>query len=144
MSDAKQDGAPAYPDQKLLWLWVPAFAGTTALFAARQRCTDQRAIEAFGQCAGAIEAEPREAFRVGGVWRARKTLPQQCRQLRRRALRGLQQLQRRDQPLLDVGKIAAERERRQQPRLARRFQRGRDPLRKILAIRGGNRKIPRQ
>ena len=59
-------------------------------------------------------------------------------------LRVLQELQRRDQPLLDVGEIAAERKRRQQAGLAGRFQRAGNPLRKIFAMRRRNFIVLRQ
>ena len=78
------------------------------------------------------------------VRRVGQTPPQQSCEIKRRALRLLQDLQRRDQPLLDLGKIAAERKRRQQAGVPRRLQRGLDPLRHILAMRGRNLKILRQ
>jgi len=62
----------------------------------------------------------------------------------RRALRVLQELQRRDQPLLDIGKIAAERKLRQQTGFARRLQRACNPLGIILAMNSGNFEILRQ
>src|SRR5882757_6364579 len=92
-------------------------------FAPRQRGIDQRAIGALRQRGRTVEPEPRQGLAVGGIRWLRHPLPQQSRQFQRRALRLLQQLQGRDQPLLDVGKIAAERERRQQTGLARRLQR---------------------
>src|SRR2546423_11309307 len=75
----------------------------------RQRRADQRAIEALFHVNRPIKPEPREAVRVSGAGCPRQSFPQHSRQLQRRALHGLQQLQRRDQPLFDVGKIAAER-----------------------------------
>ena len=84
--------------------------GTLDYSAPRQRRIDQRAIAALGKCLRTIEAEPRQAFELDSIRRLRHPLPQQSRQSQRGALRFLQQLQGRDQPLLDFGKIAAERE----------------------------------
>ncbi len=112
--------------------------------APRQRSTHQRAVGAFGQCLGHIEAEPRQAFAVGSVHGARQTLPQHRWQTLRRALRVLQQLQRWNQPLLHVGKIAAERKRRQQAGFARGLQRSCNPIRVIVAVRRRYFKLLRQ
>ncbi len=64
--------------------------------------------------------------------------------MQRRTLRRLQHLQRRNQPLLDVGEIAAERERWQQARFARRLQGGLDALRKVFAMGWWDLEILRQ
>jgi hypothetical protein len=57
----------------------------------------------------------------------------QARQMQRRVLCILQNLKRRNQPLLDLGEITAEWKRRQQPGFARGLQNSRDPLRRVVA-----------
>ena len=69
------------------------------------------------------------------------SLPQQPEQARWRALGLLQGLQSRDQPLLDIGEIAAEWKRGQQARIAGRAKCRSYPVRIILAIDGRNLEI---
>ena len=75
-----------------------------------QRRIDQRTIATLRKRLRAIEPEPRQAFAGCGVRWLRHPLPQQSGQAQRGSLRVAQQLQRRDQPLLDLGKISTERE----------------------------------
>ncbi len=140
---AKTDVAGAPPGSHLR-MTVVLVAKRLARPAPRQRRADQRAPGAFGPGRGTVETEPRQAFTVGRIRGARKSLPQQSRQPLRRVLGVLQDLQCRKQPLLGLGEIAAERKRWQQAGLARRLQRARDPLRKILPMRRRDLKILRQ
>src|ERR1700743_3814031 len=86
-----------------------------------------------------IETEPRQTFIVGGVRRARPAACDQTGQMQRLVLCCLPYLPRRGQAPLDLGETSAERKVWQQPRLARRLQRGSDPLRTVLAM--GARKL---
>src|SRR5262249_49106213 len=63
-----------------------------------------------------------------------KSARQQSGEAQRR--RRAQQLERRDEPLLDRGEIAAEGKRRQQPLLARSPERARDALGRVVAAGG--------
>src|ERR1700744_5270601 len=81
----------------------------SAFAAPCERRAHQRAVNAFGKGRGPIEAKPRQAFPVGHVRTAREALPQQSGQILRRSLRILQPLQSRDQPLLEIREITAER-----------------------------------
>ena len=80
-----------------------------SLFRLHQRRIDQRAIAALGKCLWLIEAEPFQRLEPHSVRWLRHPLPQQSGQTQRGSLCVAQQLQRRDQPLLDLGKISAER-----------------------------------
>src|SRR6516225_10031994 len=64
-----------------------------------------------------------------------KSPRQQAREVEQRSR--AQQLERRDEPLLDRGEIAAEGKRRQQARFARGRERARDALGRVVAAGGG-------
>src|SRR5215831_11715876 len=83
-----------------------------------------------------LEPHAREAVAQLARWRGREKCSRQETgkpQRRRRA----QQLERRDEPLLDRGEIAAEGKRRQQALVARWRERARDARGRVVAAGGG-------
>src|SRR5437667_9945384 len=92
-----------------LWKSKRKFRLSLPRAAVHQRRTDQHAIGTFGQGRRLVQPEPRQAGAVGGVRLLPKSLPQHSRQTPWRTCGFLQELQRRNQPLLDLGEIASER-----------------------------------
>ena len=104
----------------------------------RQGRDHQRPIEPLLPGRRLVQSQARQALRLGRLKPLPPSLPYQRRQMPRRTLNVLQELQSRDQALLDIREIAAERKRWEQSCLTRRPQRVRNPLRIVFAISAGD------
>src|SRR5579871_3701680 len=102
-------------DSGLLRRLAPRNGGFTASAAAspRQRRDHQCAIEPPLPARRFVQSQSRQAFGLSGLDPPPPSLPDQRGQTLWRALHLLQELQRRNQTLLDVREIAAERKERE-------------------------------
>src|SRR5262249_27355906 len=100
-----------------------------------QRRAQQRLPGALHRASGMVERHAREAVaQVAGRRGCEKAPRQQAREVERRGR--AQALERRDEPLLDRGEIAAEGKRQQQALVARGRERASDALGRVVAAGG--------
>ena len=108
-----------------------------------QRAVDKRTIKPVRKRIRMIKPHTRKRGlhrRIAGT----QSFHQQPDERQRRTRCVAQEFKRRDQPLLDLGEIAAERKRWQQSSRSRGAQRGGDARRRIVTMRCGNLIIARQ